>query len=83
MVYGDTMKLKMDKQGRIVLPKETRKKYGLMEGVELEMVPHEGKIELIPVAGDEDPAVIILREPCKTGDFSRHDLAFSRERVWR
>jgi len=72
----------MDKQGRIVLPKETREKYGLVGGAEFEMVAREDKIELIPRVADEDLAIIVLREPCKTGDSSKRDLAFSRERAW-
>jgi len=83
MVYGDTMKLKVDKQGRIVIPKEVREKYGLSDGAELEMMPHQDRIELIPLIEENDPAVIILKEPCKTGDPSKSALLFSRERVWR
>lgn len=77
------MKIKVDGQGRIVIPKDARKMYGLIEGTQLEMVTHEDKIELIPLVMEDDPAIIILKEPCKTGDFSKHDLAFSRERAWR
>jgi len=83
MEYGDSMKIKVDNQGRIVIPKDARKMYGLTEGTELEMVTHEDKIELIPLVMKDDPAIIILEEPCKTGDFSKHDLAFSRVRAWR
>jgi AbrB family looped-hinge helix DNA binding protein len=83
MEYGDFIKVKVDRQGCIVIPKDARKRYGLIEGTELEMITHEGKIELISLVMKDDPAIIILREPCKTGDFSKHDLAFSRERAWR
>lgn len=83
MVSGDTMKVKVDKQGRIVMPKKVREKYHLSDGAELEMISYQDRIELIPLIEENDPAVIILKEPCETGDSSRSALSFSRERVWR
>jgi len=72
----------MDKQGRIVIPKEVREKYGLSEECRLELVPHEDTIELIPLLEESDLAVRFLEEPCETGDPEAHDKAFSREKAW-
>jgi AbrB family looped-hinge helix DNA binding protein len=72
------MAIKIDKQGRMVLPKEIREQFGLEE---VEVIPREDHIDLIPTK--MDPAEVILREPCKSGDRSRAKLMFCRERVWR
>jgi len=83
VVYGDAMTVQIDKQGRIVIPKSIRERFGLSEGGRLELMVRENTIELMPLTGEDDPAIIILEEPCKTGDASKHDEPFSRERVWR
>lgn len=75
------LEVAIDKQGRIVIPKELREKYGLSEESRLELVPHEDLIELIPLVG-EDLAVHSLKEPCETGNPEAHDKAFSREKAW-
>lgn len=77
------MKVSIDKQGRVVIPKEVRKKYGLVEDSPLELVPRGDVIELIPLLGEDELALHVLREPCKTGDPGAHDKVFSRERVWK
>lgn len=76
------LKVRMDRQGRVVIPKQLRERYGLLKGGELELIAHEGAINLLPLVEEEDPAVTILSEPCKSGDPSRHGLVFSREKVW-
>ena len=73
------MAIKIDKQGRMVLPKEIREQFNLDE-VGVEVIPREDHIDLIPVMAD--PAEVILKEPCKSGDESKGKLAFSRERAW-
>jgi len=74
------MAIKVDKQGRMVVPKEVREQFGLDE-IEIEVIPRENHIDLIPITAD--PAETILREPCKSGDKSRGKLMFNRERTWR
>lgn len=76
------MEISIDKQGRIVIPKEVREKYGLSEEGKLELVPREDVIELIPLVEESDLAVRSLTEPCETGDPEAHDKAFSREKAW-
>jgi len=76
------MEVAIDKQGRIVIPKEIREKYGLTEEGRLELVPREDTIELIPLVEEDDLAIRSLKEPCKTGDLKAHDKAFSREKAW-
>ena len=76
------MEITIDKQGRIVIPKEVREKYGLSEESKLELVPREDGIELIPLVEENDLAIHSLKQPCKTGDPEAHNKAFSREKVW-
>ena len=76
------MEIIIDKQGRIVLPKEVREKYGLRGEGRLELVPREDSIELIPLVGEDDFAIHSLKEPCETGDPEAHNRAFSREKAW-
>ena len=42
------LEVAIDKQGRIVIPKEIREKYGLSQEGKLELVAREDAIELIP-----------------------------------
>jgi len=72
----------IDRQGRIVIPKEVREKYGLSGECRLELVPRENAIELIPLVEEYDLAVRSLTEPCKSGDPQAHNKAFWREKVW-
>ena len=84
MVYGDSiLEDAVDKQGRIVIPKKIREKYGLSEEGKLELVAREDAIELIPLSKEDDLAIRSLREPCKTGNPEAHDRAFSRENAWK
>ena len=76
------MEVPIDRQGRIVIPKEVREKYGLSEESRLELVSREGVIELIPLVEESDLAIRSLREPCETGDPEAHNKAFSREKAW-
>jgi len=76
------LEVAIDKQGRIVIPKEVREKYGLSEESKLELVPREDLIELIPLVEEDDLAVYSLKEPCETGNPETHDKAFSREKAW-
>ncbi len=76
------MEVAIDKQGRIVIPKEVREKYGLSGEGRLELVPREDLIELIPLVEESDLAIRSLREPCETGDLEAHNKAFSREKAW-
>lgn len=76
------MEVAIDKQGRIVIPKEVREKYGLREEDKLELVPREDSMELIPLVEESDLAILFLKEPCETGDPEAHDRAFSREKAW-
>lgn len=76
------MEVAIDKQGRIVIPKEVREKYGLSDDGRLELVAHEDKIELIPLVEEDDAAIRALREPCKSGNPETRDKAFSREKAW-
>ena len=72
----------MDKQGRIVIPKEIREKYGLSEEGKLELVAREDAIELIPLTKEDDLAIRALKEPCKTGSLETRDKTFTREHAW-
>jgi len=76
------LKVAIDKQGRIVIPKEVRDKYGLSENDRFELIVREGAIELIPLK-EGDPADYLLREPCTIGSPEAHDKAFSRGRAWK
>ena len=76
------MHVTIDKQGRIVIPKEIREKYGLSEEGKLELIAREDLIELVPLVEESDLAVRYLIEPCSTGDPETHDKAFSREKAW-
>jgi len=76
------LEVAIDKQGRIVIPKEIREKYGLSDSGRLELVAREDAIELIPLVED-DLAIRSLREPCKTGNSEARDKAFSREKAWK
>ena len=77
------MEVAIDKQGRIVIPKEIRDKYGLSDDGKLELVAREDAIELIPLTGEDDLAIRSLREPCKTGNSEARKKAFSRENAWK
>ena len=77
------MKVTIDKQGRIVIPKEVREKYGLSDDGKLELVARENAIELIPLTKEDDLAIRSLREPCKTGNPETAKKAFSREKAWK
>ncbi len=77
------LEVAIDKQGRIVIPKEIREKYGLSKDGKLELVARENAIELIPVTEEEDLAIRSLKEPLKTGSVEAHNKAFSRERAWK
>jgi len=83
MICGDPiLYVAIDKQGRIVIPKEIREKHRLSVQGRLELVSREGVIELIPLSEGNDLAMHSLREPCQTGDPETHDKAFSRENAW-
>ncbi|MGD0203525.1 MAG: AbrB/MazE/SpoVT family DNA-binding domain-containing protein [Candidatus Bathyarchaeia archaeon] len=77
------MEVAIDKQGRIVIPKEIREKYGLSQEGKLELVAREDAIELIPLTEEDDLAIRSLREPCKTGSPEACDKLFSREKAWK
>lgn len=77
------MTVEMDKQGRIVIPKSIRDRFGLSKGGKLELMVREKVIELMPLTEEDDPAIAIMDKPCKTGDASKSSEPFSRERVWR
>ena len=77
------LEVAIDKQGRIVIPKKIREKYGLSEDGKLELVAREDSIELIPLAEEDDLAIRSLREPCKTGNIEAHDKLFLREKAWK
>jgi AbrB family looped-hinge helix DNA binding protein len=49
------MSVEVGKYGRIVLPKELRRKYGMDEGVRLIILEHLGRICLVPVMTYEKP----------------------------
>ena len=75
------LKIAIDKQGRIVIPKEIREKYGLCENGKLELIAREDSIELKPLAEKDDLAIRSLKEPCKTGNIEAHDKLFVREKA--
>jgi AbrB family looped-hinge helix DNA binding protein len=77
------LEVAIDKQGRIVIPKEIRDKYGLSDDGKLEIVTRENAIELIPLTSEDDLAIQALKEPCKTGNVETRKKAFSRERAWK
>jgi AbrB family looped-hinge helix DNA binding protein len=77
------LEVAIDKQGRIVIPKEIREKYGLSNDGKLELVARENTIELIPLTDEDDLAIHSLREPCKTGNPETGKKAFSREKAWK
>jgi AbrB family looped-hinge helix DNA binding protein len=77
------LEVAIDKQGRIVIPKEVRDKYGLSDDAKLELVARENIIELVPMIGKDDLAIHSLREPCKTGNPEAAKKAFSREKAWK
>jgi AbrB family looped-hinge helix DNA binding protein len=56
-VYLSVMRLsvKVDKYGRIVLPKQLREKYGVQEGFRLIVMEFMGRICLVPVKTYEKP----------------------------
>lgn len=62
------------KEGRLVLPKELREKYGVREGSRIIIREHAGHLVLIPVASYENPtealhgsvkAALTIEEPKK------------------
>jgi len=77
------LEVAIDKQGRIVIPKEIRDKYGLSDDDRLELVARENAIELVPINGKDDLAIHSLKEPCKTGNPETAKKAFSREKAWK
>ncbi len=77
------LEVAIDKQGRIVIPKEIREKYGLSDDGRLELVAREDSIELIPLVEEDDLAIRSLREPCKTGKSETRDRVFSRAKAWK
>ena len=77
------LEVAIDKQGRIVIPKEIREKYGLSEDGKLELVAREDVIELIPLTKEDDLAIRALKDPCKTGNSETRDKVFSREDAWK
>ena len=77
------MEVSIDKQGRIVIPKEIRDKYGLSDDGKLELVARDNAIELVPMTNKDDLAIHSLREPCKTGNPEARKKAFSREKAWK
>jgi len=77
------LEVAIDKQGRIVIPKEIRNKYGLSDDSKLELVARENAIELVPMTNKDDLAIHSLREPCKTGNPEARKKAFSREKAWK
>ena len=77
------MEVAIDKQGRIVIPKEIREKYGLSEDGKLELVARENAIELIPLTEEEDLAMRSLKEPLKTGNPETHNRIFARQKAWK
>ncbi|HKM60035.1 MAG TPA: AbrB/MazE/SpoVT family DNA-binding domain-containing protein [Candidatus Bathyarchaeia archaeon] len=77
------MEVAIDKQGRIVIPKEIREKYGLLQEGKLELVAREDAIELIPLTEEDDLAIHSLREPCKTGNPEAGNKLFAREKAWK
>jgi AbrB family looped-hinge helix DNA binding protein len=77
------LEVAIDKQGRIVIPKEIRDKYGLSDDAKLELVAREDVIELIPLTDEDDLAIRSLQEPCKTGNPEARKRVFSREKAWK
>ena len=77
------LEVAIDKQGRIVIPKEIREKYGLSEDGKLELVAREDAIELIPLTKEDDLATRALKEPCKTGNLENRGKVFTRENAWK
>ncbi|MGO8805923.1 MAG: AbrB/MazE/SpoVT family DNA-binding domain-containing protein [Candidatus Bathyarchaeia archaeon] len=77
------MEVAIDKQGRIVIPKEIREKYGLSQEGKLALVAREDAIELIPLTEEDDLAIRSLREPCKTGSPEAGNKLFSRDKAWK
>jgi AbrB family looped-hinge helix DNA binding protein len=55
MAFSDGRKFRIDKSGRIVLPKRLRERLGLKPGTELEVLDQPGGVLLRPVA--ERPAM--------------------------
>jgi len=53
------MDVAIDKQGRIIIPKEIRDKYGLSDDDKLELVAREDVIELILLTDKNDLAIIL------------------------
>ncbi|MGH7840973.1 MAG: AbrB/MazE/SpoVT family DNA-binding domain-containing protein [Candidatus Binataceae bacterium] len=58
MALLNGMKLRIDKSGRIVVPKPLRQRLGLEPGTELELVDQQGSVLLRPV--EERPALVKL-----------------------
>ena len=77
------MEVPIDKQGRIVIPKEIRDKYGLSNDCKLELITREDAIELIPLTNKNDLAIFSLRELCKTGNPETRKKAFLKEKAWK
>jgi AbrB family looped-hinge helix DNA binding protein len=77
------LEVAIDKQGRIVIPKEIRDKYGLSDDDKLELVARENAIELVPITDKDDLAIHSLKEPCKTGNPEAGKKAFSRDKAWK
>jgi AbrB family looped-hinge helix DNA binding protein len=49
------MRVKLRKEGRLVIPKSIREKYGLKEGTEFMLRDSESKLELTPFKIHEHP----------------------------
>jgi len=77
------LEVAIDKLGRIVIPKEIRDKFGLLEEGKLELVAREDAIELIPLTKEDDLAIRALKKPCKTGNPEARDKVFARENAWK
>jgi AbrB family looped-hinge helix DNA binding protein len=62
MAFGDNngMTLKIDKAGRIVVPKSVRERFGLRAGSELELSENEGQLLLKPVG--QRPSLVLRGE---------------------
>ena len=55
----DYMSVEVGKYGRIVLPKQIRKKYGVDEGIRLIITEYMGRICLVPVRKYEKPTEML------------------------
>lgn len=84
MIYG--MKLRLDKSGRIVLPKPLRQRMGIREGAVFDVTESAGDLVLHPVSShpsvvERDGFLVHTGRPMNSFDWQRFTEDLDLERV--